>query len=149
MTFHPVYIALKGVDFPVVGKHAKWLCKPPLRKRIGRIALMIDCKGAFKALVAQIRIEIGDLFGQHHAFVYDRTAGQRCNIELSNAGSGGGLFDAPADHIEFTLKGFFIDALAIADQNLFDFRARRIGFFAKAIHFYRHMTPTVGIVAHP
>ena len=44
MTGHPVLIASNGVDLAIMGKHPKWLCQPPCRKGIGRIALMIDRK---------------------------------------------------------------------------------------------------------
>ena len=74
MAFHPVDIAFKRVDFPVVRQHAERLCQPPLWERVGGIALVINRKRRFKTVVHQIGIEHSDLFGQHHAFVNDRPA---------------------------------------------------------------------------
>ena len=74
MAFHPIYVAFQRVDFTVMREHAKRLRQPPLRKSVCGIALMIDGKGAGEALIHQIRIEHRHLFGQHHAFVNDRTA---------------------------------------------------------------------------
>ena len=71
MAFHPVQIAPKRVDFAIVGQHPKWLCKPPLRERIGRITLVIDRKSAFEPLVHEIGVKLGHLLGEHHAFVND------------------------------------------------------------------------------
>ena len=110
---HPVQIALQGVDLTVVGQHAKRLGQPPLGEGIGRIALVINGKGALKAFVHQIREEHSDLFSQHHTLVDDRTAGQRRQIKVSDIGIGSRFLNPATDDIKLTLKGLLVHTFGI------------------------------------
>ena len=148
MALHPVDVALQRVDFAVMGQHAEGLGQPPLREGVGRIALVIDREGAFETLIFQIGIEDRHLFGQHHALVDDRPAGQAAEIAARDPGGGHGLFDAATDDVELALELFVVDVLFAADQDLFDLGARRIGLFAQHRGIHRHMAPAIDVVAH-
>ena len=109
---------------------------------------MIDRKSRFEAFVHQVGVEHGHLFGQHHALVDDRPAGQRRQIEAGNPRCCSCFFDPATDHIQLALERFFIDAFRVRDQNLFDLGPGRVGLVAKAGHIDRHMAPAIDIVAH-
>ena len=129
-------------------EHAERLSQPPLREGVCRITLVVNRKGGFKPFVHQVRVKFGHLLGEHHAFVDDRTARQRRQIKLRNARCGRRFFDATADHVQFALESFFVDAFGIADQNLFNLWAGRIGFFPQTFNLYRHVAPAINVVAH-
>ena len=129
-------------------QHAERLRQPPLREGVGRIALVINRKGGFKPFVHQVGVKLGHLLGQHHAFVDDRTARQRRQIKLRTCRRGRRFFDATADHVQFALESFFVDAFGIADQNLFNLGPGRVGLFAQTVNFHRHVAPAIDVVAH-
>ena len=74
VALQPIQVALDGVDFAVVGEHPERLRQPPLRERVRRIALVVDREGRDEPLVLEIRIELRDLFSEHHPLVNDRSA---------------------------------------------------------------------------
>ena len=113
MAFHPVDVAFKRVDLAVVRQHAERLRQPPLRECVCGIALVIDRKCTLKALIHQIRVELGDLLSQHHPLVDHRAARQRAHIKPLNASRGHGLLDTAADDIELTLKLFLVNAFGV------------------------------------
>ena len=110
---------------------------------------MIDGKGAGEALIHQIGIEHRHLLGQHHAFVNDRTAGQRGDVKLPHTRCGRRFFNPAADHVEIALKRFFIYPFGVADQNLFNFGPRCVGFFTQTTDLNGHVSPSIDIIAHP
>ena len=146
--FHPVDVALQGVDLTVMSQHAEGLRQPPLRKSVGGIALMIDGKGRFEPVIHQVGVERRHLFGQHHAFVDDRPARQAAQIHALDLAGQSRLFDAASDNVKFPFKLFFGDRLFVADQNLLNFRPGGVGFVAQNRHIHRHMPPAIDIVAH-
>ena len=129
-------------------QHAERLSQRPLRKGVGGIALVIDREGRFKAVIHQIGIEIGDLFGQHHAFVDDRPAGQRTEIQARNLCCNGRLFGAATDDVQLAFELFLIDVLFTADQDLFNLGPGRIGLVTQHSGIHRDMPPAIYIVAH-
>ena len=148
MGFHPVQVALQRVDLAVVGQHAERLGQPPLGESVGGIALVINGKRGFEPVVHQIRVKFSNLLGQHHAFVNDGPARQRRDVKRTNTPGQCRFFNAAADDIQLAFKGVFVDAFCVRDQDLFDLGAGRVGLFAKAFNFDRHMAPAVNIVAH-
>src|SRR3546814_20588672 len=56
---HPVAVAADRIDLTIMGEGAEGLGQPPLRKGVGRIALVKDCDPAFEQLVREVGIEIG------------------------------------------------------------------------------------------
>ncbi len=148
MALHPVHIALERVDFAVMRQHAERLCQPPLREGICRIALVIQREGGFKAFVHKIRVKDRDLFGQHHAFVDDRAARERCKIKPRDTRSSSRFFNTTTDHIEFALKGFFVHTLGVGNQDLFNLWTGRVCLVAKTFDFYGNMTPSIDEIAH-
>jgi len=131
-----------------MGQHAERLRQPPLREGVGGIALVVDREGAFKPLVHQVGVELCHLLGQHHAFVDDRPARQRRQIQRRHLRGGGGFLDAAADDIEVAFEFLFLDAFRIRDQNLLNLRPRRVRLIPKAGDVHWHMPPAVDVVAH-
>ena len=131
-----------------MGQHAERLGQRPLRKGIGRITLVIDRKGAFKARIHQVGVEFRHLLGQHHAFVDQRPAGQRTDIHARDTRSRRCFLDAAADDIKLALELFLIQPFFIADQDLLNLGPGRIGLVAQHFGIHRHMTPTINVMAH-
>ena len=148
MALHPVDVAFDGVDLTVVRKHAERLSQAPLREGVGRITLVINRECRFKTCVHQVWIEFRNLLCQHHAFVDDRTAGQRTEIQRRDLCRESCFLDPTTDDVEFALELLFVDVLFTADQDLFDLRAGRVRFLTKAISFHRNVAPAVDVVTH-
>ena len=148
MAAHPVHVALERVDLAVVGQHAERLRQRPLRERVGGIALVIDREGALEPCIHQVGIELRHLLGQHHALVDQRTAGQRTDIHPIDASSRCCLFDPTADDIKLALELFFIQTFFVADQDLLDLRAGRVGLFAQHLSIHRDMAPAIDVVPY-
>ena len=132
-----------------MGQHPEGLGQPPLREGVGGIALVIDGKGRFKALVHQVGVKSCDLFGQHHAFVDDGTARQRTQIHPLNARLGRGFFNPAADDVQLAFKLLRIRAVFTADQDLFDLWPCRQRLFPQNRDVRGHMTPAIDVMAHP
>ena len=148
MALHPVQVAFERVDLTIVRQHAERLCQPPLRESVGGIALVIDRKRAFKPLIQQVRIEHRHLLREHHAFVDNRPARQRRQIELTDVRSQRRLFNPTTDHIQLTLKCVLIHTFGVGDQNLLDLRTGCVGFLTQTGHIHRHMAPAIDAIAH-
>ena len=148
MAFHPVHVALQRVDFTVVRQHAERLRQPPLREGIRGVSLVINCKRGLKSFVLKVGIKLRNLLGQHHAFVDDRPARQRRDVELRHASSGSRLLDPATNNVKLALKRLFINPFGIGDQDLLNLGAGRIRFLAQAIDGDRHMPPAVDVIAH-
>ena len=131
-----------------MGQHAEGLRQPPLRESVGGIALVIDREGANEFVVFQVGIELRHLFGQHHALIDDRAAGHRSDIHLRHLRRDGGFLNAAADHVELALKGLFIHALGVGDQDLLNLGPGRIGLFTQHRDADRHMPPAIDVVTH-
>src|SRR3546814_1671113 len=52
------------VDLAIMGEGAKGLGEPPLRKGVGRIALVEDRDPAFEQSVGEVGVEIGQALGE-------------------------------------------------------------------------------------
>ena len=76
----PSAVGADGVDLSVVGNQTKWLRQRPTWLRIGRIALMEDCEGAFEFRIAQIRVERRQLLRCQQSFVNYGSRGERTNV---------------------------------------------------------------------
>ena len=130
-------------------QHPEGLRQPPLREGVGGIALVIDREGGLEALVLQVGIEFRDLLGEHHAFVDDRAARQRAHVEPVDLRRDRRFLDAAADDVEFALELLLVDILVVADQDLLDLGAGRIGLLAQHFGVHRNVPPTVDVVTHP
>ena len=149
MAFHPVDIAFQRVDLAIMRQHPERLRQPPLRKGVGRIALMIDRKRAFKPVIHQVRVERRHLFGQHHPLVDDRPARQRTQVNPLNLRRQRRLFDPPPDDVQLALKLLRVRPGLAPDQNLLNLGPRRIGLVAQHRHIHRHMPPAIDVMPHP
>ena len=148
MALHPVEIALKRVDLAVVREHPERLCQPPLREGIGGITLVINRKGGLKPLVHKIGVEFRHLFGQHHALVDDRPARERRDVKIMHLRRCSRLFNTAAYDVKLALKGFFVHALDVRDEDLLDFGPGRVGLVAQHRDVHRHMAPAVDVITH-
>ena len=144
VALHPVDVALQRVDLAVVGEHPEGLGQPPLREGVGAVTLVINRKSGLEPLIHQIGVEGGDLFGQHHALVDDRPAGQGAQIHALNPGGIGGFLNPAADDVKLTLKLLLIDVLFTADKDLLNLGTRRIGLVAQNARVHGHMPPAMG-----
>ena len=144
MAAHPVDVALQGVDLTIMGQHAEWLGQRPLREGVGGIALVVNRKRTFKALIHQVGIENRHLLGQHHAFVDDRPTRQRTDIKIATCG----FLNPATDDVELTLKLFLGHVLFTADQDLLNLWPCRVRLLTKTLILNRHMAPAVDVVPH-
>ena len=78
--FHPVVVALNGVDLAVVRYVAVRVRQRPFRKGVGTKALVHQPKGRHAALVLQVKIVGAHLVGQQQAFVNHRAAGHAGHV---------------------------------------------------------------------
>ena len=148
VALHPVGVALERVDLAVMGQHAEGLRQPPLRKGVGRIALVIDRECGLEPRIHQVGIEIGHILGQHHALVDDRAARQRTDIHLADASGLRRFLDPAADDVKLALEGLDIDALGVRDDNLLDLGAGSVGLVTQNADIDGHMAPAIDVVAH-
>ena len=109
---------------------------------------MVDGECALEALILQVRIELGNLFSEHHSLVDDRPAGEGTEVELADLRCGCGLLDPATNDIEFALEGFLVDALGIGNQDLLDLWSCRVGLLAQDADIDRDMPPAVDRVSH-
>src|SRR5262249_41291547 len=147
MRLHPVDVALQRVDLAVVSDDAERLRQMPGRKRVRRVALVIDGEVGDEAFVEQIGIERGQLLGQEHALVDHRPAGHGADVELLNRLLHRRLLDAPADDIEIDLELFFGRAEAVGDHDLLDLGPGRVRLLADDLDVHRYLAPAVDRVA--
>ena len=143
VTIHPVDIAFNRVDLAIVSEHPEGLGQVPGRKGVGRIALVIDREIGDETFIQQIGIKRGHLFGQEHALVDDRPAGQRADVKIGDLRGQHRFFDAPADDVEIALKIAFGVASRGRDHDLLDLRPRDIGFLANHRNVHRHLAPAI------
>jgi len=61
---HPIAVATDRVYFAVVRQEAKRLGRVPGRKGVCGVALMDERERALKPIIAQIRVVLGNLWGQ-------------------------------------------------------------------------------------
>ena len=134
---HPVDVARKRVDLAVVREHAEGLREAPGRKRVGRIALVIEGEARHEALVQEIRIERRKLLGEEHALVDDGLAAQRADVEVLDVVLPGAVLDAPADDVEIPLEILRIASHPPLDHDLFDLGARPAGLLAERLRIDR------------
>src|SRR4029077_4809123 len=78
---HPVDIATQRVDFAVVGDVAVGMSPLPAWKRVRGEPLVYQTQRAHTVRVSQFPIEVRDLLPEQEAFVNDRPAGERRNVE--------------------------------------------------------------------
>ena len=147
VALHPVDVAGEGVDLAIVGEHAEGLRQAPRREGVGRVALMVDGEVGDEALVQEVGVEGRQLLGQEHALVDDRAARQRAHVEVGDVLVQDLLLDAPADDEEIGLEGVLVDAAVLADHDLLDLGARRVGLLADDVDVDRHLAPAVDGVA--
>src|SRR5260221_7227115 len=147
MRRHPVDIAFQRIDFAVMGDDAKRLGQTPGREGVGRIALMIDGEIGDEALIQKIGIEGGQVLGEKHALIDHRAAGQRADVELADALSRCGLFNAAANDIEIGFELFFRSAAIVGDHDLLDLGTRGIALFADDADIHWHLAPAIDRIA--
>src|SRR3546814_14683464 len=92
------------IDLTIMGEGAEGLGQPPLRKGVGRIALVKDCDPAFEQLVREVGIEFGEALGEEQPLVDDRAARQAADIEIGDLRRDHLFLDAAADQIELLLR---------------------------------------------
>ncbi len=148
VALHPVDVAQDGVDLAVVREHAERLRQLPLRKGVGRVALMEDREARGESLVEQVGIEGRQMFGQEHALVDHRAARQRADVELGHVLGDRRLLHAPAQHIELLLELAVVEpGVAAADQDLLDLGAGLVGLLADHRDVDRDLAPAQDLVA--
>ena len=128
-----------------MGEHAEGLGKPPGREGVGRIALVEDGKGRDEALVGQVGIEVGELLGQEHALVDQRTRREGADVEIADRRFAHALFDAPPAQIEFALQLVQIAVFADVEHDLLDFGPCGVGLLADDGDVHRHLAPAIEI----
>ena len=126
-----------------MGERAERLRQPPGREGVGRIALVIDRKARNETGVEQVRVELGQAFGQEHALVDDRARRQGAEIQLGYLCCDRLLLDAAADHVKIALELGGAGALGVPDHDLLDLGARRIRLLADHRDVDRHLPPAV------
>src|SRR5882762_8277101 len=104
VALHPVDVAQQRVDLAVMGEHAEGLRQLPLRKGVGRIALMEDGEARGESLVEQVGIEGRQMLGQEHALVDYRAAAERADVEFGDVLGQRRLLHAPAQDIELLFE---------------------------------------------
>src|SRR5262249_16304415 len=141
-------VAQEGVDLAVVRQHAERLGKLPLRKGVGRIALVEDGEARDEALVQQVGGEGRKMLGQEHALVDDRAAAERADVELADVLAERRLVDAPAEDVELLLELAVVElSVTAADQDLLDLGPRGVGLLADYRDVDRHLAPAQDEVA--
>ncbi len=147
VALHPVDVASKRVDLPIVGEHAERLGEPPGGESVGRIALVIDRKTRDEARIEQVGVEFGKALGEEHPLVDDRAGRERAEIELGDLRGDGLLLDAAADDVEIALERIDIDMTRIGDHDLLDLGARGVRLLADRRDVDRHLPPAIDRVA--
>ena len=120
--FHPVVIALDGVDFAVVRHVTVRVRQRPLREGVGRKTLVHQTQRRHTARVLQVLVIGAHLVGQQQAFIDDGAAAHAGHVILFTVLElerhdvrAGGL----ANHVELALKGVLHDnVVAAADEKL-------------------------------
>ncbi len=132
-----------------MGEAAERLGQPPLRKGVGRIALVEDRDPAFEALVVQVGIEDRQALGEEQALVDDRAAAQRADVEALDLGRDHALFDPAADEIEVLLElgGARVARQRPGDHDLLDLGARRLRLQPDDGNVDRHLAPAIDGIA--
>jgi hypothetical protein len=101
---HPVAVAADGVDLAVVRDVAVRVGQRPARERVGGEPAVHQRDGARHAVVAQFRVEAGELVGGEHPLPGHRPRRQRREVHLDAALAGlafGLLAHAEGDPVEF------------------------------------------------
>src|SRR5579863_8725224 len=137
---HPVHVATKGVDLPVVRDVAIWMRTLPARKSIGRESLVNQAESTDCVRIGKLAVEILDLWCEQKSLVNDRAARKRRDVEhlrVFNARLADLVLRALAHDVEFTLEGIFIRARRAADKYLLNVRLRRTSHAANSRSVHR------------
>ena len=68
---HIVSVTLERIDLPVVAEDPEGLRQGPVRRGVRGEPLMKEAEGGFHVLIDQVRVELGEVGCDEHAFVYD------------------------------------------------------------------------------
>src|SRR3546814_4168806 len=104
MASHAVTDSEDRIELTIMGEGAEGLGQPPLRKGVGRIALVKDCDPAFEQLVREVGIEFGEALGEEQPLVNDQAAQQAADIEIGDLRRDHLFLDAAADQIELLFE---------------------------------------------
>ena len=135
----PVAVGADGVDFAVVGEHAEGLGEIPVRRGVGRKALVKGHCRAFKFGAHEIRKDIAQLPRRGHGLVADRGRGERDDIEAAIVSQG--QFAAPACAEQGAIECRLVHAIGGIDEDLADARPARATERATRCIAYRHIAP--------
>ena len=108
---------------------------------------MEDGEARFETGIEQVGVERAELFGEKHALVDERAAGQRADVEIGDLGVAHAALDAPADEVERALEIVVADAGLVRDHDLLDLGARGVGLLADHGRVDRHLAPAEDTVA--
>ena len=126
-----------------MSQHAERLRQPPRRERVGRIALMVQRETRDEPFVKQVRIEGRELFGQEHALVDQRPAGQRTDVEVANVFLARAVLDPLPDDEQVALEFFHIRVGGPFDHDLLDLGPRGGRFFSQGRKIDRNLAPAI------
>ena len=113
---HAVRVAADGVDLTVVDDEPVRVCPFPAGVRVGGEPGMDHGDVRNEVLFLEVFVKASQLMYEEHAFINDGPGGQRADVCVVV-----GLFEDPADHIEFAVE---VDAglavLRFFDETLLD-----------------------------
>ena len=123
---HPVGVALKRVDFAVVGHEAAWLSTVPTGERVRRESRVNHRKVRGVVGVLQIFVKWCDLLGHQHTLVDDDLRRERADVKHQvlvefafDANPAAGVF---SDDEQFAFERILIETVGGCDEELFKIR---------------------------
>jgi len=146
---HPVLVAADRVDFAVMGEATERLREPPLRKGIGRIALVIDGKARHEARIREVGIEHRQFLGKEQPLVNDAARRQRADVKALNLGLDDAFLDPPADQeqVLFERVARAVRRVRPGDHDLLDLGPRLHRLVTDHRNIDRHLPPAIDGVA--
>src|SRR5471032_2272190 len=134
----PVAVAGDGVDLAVVGEEAEWLGQRPFRQGVGGEALVEHADCGLQALIAQVRIEGGQVRRHHQAFINDGLVGKAADVVVGVGGIGHGRATTRGEQLD---RHVLVAQAVACDEHLFDLRQALQGQAAQYAGVDRHFAP--------
>jgi hypothetical protein len=123
----PQPVALDAVDLAVVRQPPERMRQRPARQGVGREALVEHDAARRQLRPRQVRVQLPQVAGQHHALVPQQARRQRHHVVVGDLAQL--LFAAPAGKEQRAVERVAVVAIAL-DEDLFDARHRRPGLLA-------------------
>ncbi len=101
---HPILVALQRVDLAVVADHAEGLGALPCGEGIRAVALVKDGDSRGEVRIAQVRVEVRQLRGQHQALIDDGAAAEAGDVKALHIGGAPAVDDGLAHQVEHALE---------------------------------------------